>query len=107
LVQKIDAACETQKTTKELIELFDSFKIGERLEEDDSSPEDNIPLSQLATQTNAVGNPALMKNQRQARLQMSQSGAPTGLANKAQGRSRKKENNAQKKATAKRAHGRP
>jgi hypothetical protein len=67
---KIDAACETEKTTKELIKHFSKFKIGEGQEEDDSSPDSssnyNIPLSQLYMQ-NVVGNPELKKNQTKRR----------------------------------------
>jgi hypothetical protein len=98
---KIDAACETARITGELIEHFGRFKIGERQEEDD-----DIPLSQLASQTNEVGNPNLEKHQRQGRLQPSQTGAPTTIGRKKAERATTKQKKVAIKAAAKRANGR-
>jgi hypothetical protein len=103
---KIDAACETEKTTKELIKHFSKFKIGEGQEEDDSSSDDNdIPLSQLCMQ-NVVGNPELKKNQTKKRFQPSQRGAPTTVVSRNAGKTASKEIQKKRKARAKKAHGR-
>jgi hypothetical protein len=100
---KIDAACEKEKSTKELILHFNKFTVAE---EDDSSAEDNIPLSHLATQTNVIGNPLLKKNQNQSRGQPGQPGAPTTKLSKRQQVSQYKQRNAKGKAANRKAHGR-
>jgi hypothetical protein len=106
-VPKIDAACETEKTTKELIKHFYKFKIGERQEEDDSSSDDDdIPLSQLLRQTNVVGNPELKTNQTSRRFQPSQLGAPTTGVSRKAGKAVVMESKKTRQALAKRAHGR-
>jgi hypothetical protein len=72
--RKLTLPVRQKKTTKEIIEHFDKFKIGERQEEDDSlldsSLKDDVTLSQLTMQTNVVGNPALKEesNRKQRRL---------------------------------------
>jgi hypothetical protein len=107
---KIDAACATEKATKELIEHFDKFNIGERQEEEDSasdsSSKDNLTLAQLASRSNVVGNPAKKKNQRQRRLQPSQISAPTTTGSKKKGRETLKQNKEKKKTQDKKNHGR-
>jgi hypothetical protein len=106
-VPKIDAACETEKTTKELIKHFSTFKIGEGQEEvDSSSDDDDIPLSQLLRQTNVVGNPELKTNQNSRRFQPSQLGAPTTQVSRNAGKAVVKEKEKKRNARAKKAHGR-
>jgi hypothetical protein len=105
----IDAACKTDKRTKELLELFEKFGIGERQEEEDSasdsSSKDSLPLSQFARQSNVVGNPALKNNQKQKRLQPGQKSAPTTDASKKAGKAVLKVNKEKQKQKSRRDHG--